>query len=97
MKIELMPDSAVCLSETCIYNRECANHASAGDYRTEDGFTPELDLQGNQWVCLTADRPTGLTEEYRYYGATPNNIEELGQGFITLDELRQKMLPDYNI
>lgn len=31
-----------CDSNTCPYQRECANHATAGDFRMEGGLTPNL-------------------------------------------------------
>jgi hypothetical protein len=52
MKIKTEPkglyNAIICLEETCLYRKNCANHVSAGDFRSEDGFTPELNLkQGN--------------------------------------------------
>jgi hypothetical protein len=50
----------VCLaaSNTCPYTSTCANHNSAGDFRTEDGFTPNLSRETNSngfRECVTAD------------------------------------------
>jgi hypothetical protein len=32
----------ICENSDCPFKRECSNHSSAGDFRTEDGFSPEL-------------------------------------------------------
>ncbi|MHC4188431.1 MAG: hypothetical protein ACYSUB_01980 [Planctomycetota bacterium] len=40
-----------CLDEKCLHSRECANHTSAGDFRTEDGSTPNLTKTDEEWVC----------------------------------------------
>lgn len=37
----------------CNYTRTCANHRTAGDFRSEDGFTPRLRLVNNEVVCDT--------------------------------------------
>lgn len=35
----------------CPFDRECANHISAGDYRTESGLTSDLHRVGKHWEC----------------------------------------------
>jgi hypothetical protein len=35
----------------CVSTRECANHETAGDFRTEDGLTPDLRQVGGAWEC----------------------------------------------
>lgn len=35
-----------CLSETCSMRRECAQHTTAGDFRTDDGIAPMLVKNG---------------------------------------------------
>ena len=44
-----------CQSKKCPLRKECANHCTAGDFRMEDGGTPELhrfpDAKGDQWEC----------------------------------------------
>lgn len=39
-----------CRSE-CPLDRECANHTTAGDFRSEDGFTPNLKKVNGVWMC----------------------------------------------
>lgn len=40
---------------SCPFTRECANHCTAGDFRSESGMTPNLRLaefsSPNQWYC----------------------------------------------
>lgn len=36
----------------CRFTRDCANHRTAGDFRTEDGLTPDLSKDSNNnWMC----------------------------------------------
>lgn len=49
----------VCKSRYCRYERECANHLTAGDFRTEDGFTPRIcKSENDKWLCTTIDAPS---------------------------------------
>ncbi len=48
--LKIYPQGGIdCLATTeqCSLIRECSNHYTAGDYRSESGFTPALDLDGN--------------------------------------------------
>lgn len=40
-----------CEDNRCPLRTKCANHSSAGEFRMEDGLTPELKLIGNNWEC----------------------------------------------
>lgn len=40
-----------CMTDSCPYTRECANHTTAGDFRTEDGRTPNLILEDENVFC----------------------------------------------
>ena len=59
MKIQTDPKELYrvvnCLEQGCRYRRTCANHTSAGDFRSEDGFSPELHLRRGQLYCDTID------------------------------------------
>ena len=46
-----------CRMETCPFCRECANHCTAGDFRTEGGFTPQLTVEIEKVFC------TGVAED----------------------------------
>lgn len=39
------PDSS------CPYTRDCANHRTAGDFRTEGGWSPDLQYFFGDWLC----------------------------------------------
>lgn len=41
----------ICFAANCARRAYCANHQTAGDYRTEDGMTPNLVLRDGQWLC----------------------------------------------
>lgn len=52
VSVELFGMSPTCLSETCHLQKDCASHCSAGDFRSEDGFTPDLRPEDvNTWTC----------------------------------------------
>jgi len=64
VKIEAaMPngDGAIICEDDCVYSRECANHTSAGEFRSEGGFTPELSVNERmECFCRTKERPVSL-------------------------------------
>ena len=95
MKIELeFYGDPFCLSKTCVFNRECANHETAGDYRSEDGFKPEIVEINGEYYCNTADQlPKDDDRLYRI----PNNYDKLDYGILTLKELQINSIIDYNI
>lgn len=42
----------VCCSETCQLRSECSNHSTAGDFRSESGFAPNLLRERDgSWTC----------------------------------------------
>lgn len=84
MKISL--DKYGCCTASCVYSRECAQHESAGDFRSESGFTPQL----NTSECFTADQKARVER----YNTVPENVESLGMGFIPLERI---LHPDYEI
>jgi len=47
----------LCEDEGCPERHECANHCTAGDYRTEDGLTPDLRYTEKSWEC--SQKPEG--------------------------------------
>lgn len=79
MKIELDSYNC-CTTDKCFFRRECAQHKSAGDFRSESGFAPEINFNSSQssWECLTAD------EKPKICGAEtlPENVDKLGSGFL---------------
>lgn len=53
MKIQLDTSYSApqCMTQSCPYIRECANHIGAGEFRTEDGRTPNLTLEDGNVFC----------------------------------------------
>lgn len=77
LKIEI-DEYASCKTKQCSYWRDCACHSSAGDYRMEDGFTPEVffETDTNEFFCKTASEPN-----IRKDTLLPSNYNELGYGY----------------
>ena len=47
--------STLCESNDCQYQKDCANHSSAGCHREDSGFSPILILEdNNQVVCMSS-------------------------------------------
>lgn len=44
-----------CKADDCQQERECANHFTAGDFRSEDGMTPDLAVTTDAWYCTKKD------------------------------------------
>ncbi len=84
MKIKL-DEYGCCESATCGFRKECAQHGSAGDFRSEDGFTPEF----SETECRTADA-TPDEEEYRATGRMHPKPFPSERGFVSLERLRNK-------
>lgn len=78
-----------CLDNGCPYKRECANHRTAGDYRSEGGFTPDLFEDNGQFFCRTKTLPANQEISY---GSFPS--ESMGQGELIFKdgELRHNEL-----
>lgn len=69
------------MSRTCIYCYSCANHDTAGDFRSESGISPRLILLENGRVdCNTKHLPSN--EDVRYETIP---LEEHNQGMVILN------------
>lgn len=70
-----------CESRTCPFARECAQHRTAGDFRSEDGFSPDITLSGEKHaICGTFSQPI-LPDDLQ---CLPANYHELDRGFVPL-------------
>jgi hypothetical protein len=49
--IEILPGGTPICHASCRHEKECASHMSAGDFRSEDGFTPNLMARMGEWTC----------------------------------------------
>ena len=61
MKIKVEPKdtckAVICLDKGCPWIRVCANHCTAGDFRSEDGSRPLLSLRNGEIHCQTIHSP----------------------------------------
>jgi hypothetical protein len=80
--------SYICESESCAFNRECANHATAGQFREEGGFSPELHEENGEFFCFTQGEE--VDPEVSRIGAFPANSDRLGQGFLSYKDGKWK-------
>lgn len=48
--------SVECESIICQFRGQCANHFTAGDFRSEGGFSPILSIRNGEVHCDTADQ-----------------------------------------
>lgn len=53
LKVNVDDDSKtpICIEQGCPFWNKCAQHETAGDYRSEGGFTPDLYHKNGEWVC----------------------------------------------
>lgn len=82
MQIPVKSNSLICLSETCPFRSECANHTTAGDFREEGGFTPELFEEAGKVFCHTRTKEVDTSTKF---GIFPVGVDKLGRGFLFLD------------
>jgi len=59
VSVKIYGDYPACLDVTCPFKQNCANHTTAGDYRTEDGLTPDLVKTDAGWKCNRCPGQTG--------------------------------------
>lgn len=75
MKIDVEPKgtcpAVLCRQENCKWDRVCANHISAGDFRSEGGPRPILKLLSGEVHCDTFHSPGNGCE----YHEEPVNVD----------------------
>jgi len=72
----LSKDFPECRDDTCPHRRNCANHCSAGDFRTEDGSTPDLkETASGNWQCSKDPKAIGMGARLRG-GGTVTKIRD---------------------
>ena len=57
--VEVHGEYPACLADDCPRHKECANHTSAGDFRSLDGDTPTLTKVGSEWLCTKCPEHSG--------------------------------------
>jgi hypothetical protein len=94
MKVELKiyeQGGIDCLSKDCAFRKECANHETAGDYRSEDGFTPDLYEKNGGYFCNTFDeRIMDIDFTYATCDRYPANYNQLSRGALNKKNLEAK-------
>ncbi len=72
-------DGIICVSKECRNKKECAQHESAGDFRTEDGFTPEWyrDTATGRLFCtrLETESLGSITPQWTIYTGPYDEVE----------------------
>ena len=75
MKIEVEPkekySAIICIQKNCRWDKVCANHSSAGDFRSEGGPRPLLKLMNGELHCDTFHSPGDGYEPHE----TPVNVD----------------------
>jgi hypothetical protein len=69
----------ICKSHDCQFEACCANHETAGDFRTMDGFTPALVRHGPEWGCETMGALLDSVDRHECMPCAPHG-EVLGLG-----------------
>ncbi len=81
-KFELISNdgNTVCFDKDCPYKRDCANHASAGEFREEGGFSPYLEIGENVKQVICWSKYSIMSKESTFYGgeAIPSNSSTNG-------------------
>lgn len=84
INIEIWGMAVICNDEDCPNRRECTNHQSAGDFRSDAGLRPELagiDVVNEVAWCSTRDAV--IEEDSFEYGS-----------MVTLDEVGSQLALD---
>lgn len=50
---DILPSGLIDCKESCPWERKCANHFTAGDFRTEDGLRPLIIKVDDALLCKT--------------------------------------------
>ena len=88
--IEIFTCGALQCNDECIFSGSCAIHKTAGEFRSEDGFSPEIRLEDDIFFCDSKDQPSRYTE----YGTVPLNHDALSSGLLRMEA--GKAVPIYN-
>ncbi len=76
-----------CQDKNCLFKRECSLHETAGQFRSEDGFTPEIIMWDDGTnECMTKDRLPDRKwhKDEIFQRNIPNNIDELWRGSLCI-------------
>lgn len=75
MKLTLDGKFLNCNSGDCPFRRECAQHETAGDFRSEGGFSPVVEKQNDDYICLTRNAEVDFESSHGIFPdpLPPNN------------------------
>lgn len=79
-----------CLETYCLYRKTCANHTSAGDFRSEDGFSPELTVVNGDVHCKTREEIPFERESNYSNEWYPVNYDNLNRGLVLWTDIEKK-------
>lgn len=88
MKLVILQKSLVCDSTDCRYDKSCANHESAGQYRTESGFTPKIESYESAYRCLSVniepekEEPNVFEDGSPAYPSDPVPVNHPSRGMV---------------
>ena len=87
-----------CESDSCTLRKECTNHCTAGDYRSDYGVRPELcalemkpGSSTGTVFCKTYNISEVDSEKYGYDSITHPERVTMGE-YVTYDEISSQMM-----
>lgn len=84
---ELYP-AVICMQENCPWDRVCANHTTAGDFRSEGGSRPILVLRNGVVHCETFHSPgDGYEPHETPVNTAPSSKDQWGNAIVCWREL----------
>jgi hypothetical protein len=86
-KLRIINNYVSCESANCKFRSECAIHYSAGDFRSEDGFTPRMFREKGVFYCSTIN-----SSDHKSARCVPAEVDKLGRGgIIELERLKEEL------
>jgi hypothetical protein len=73
-----------CASTECPFVHECAQHETAGDFRSESGFSPKIKEVEGEWMCETRDTEVDKEHDAVEYHTLP--IGTYNEGYVYLTD-----------
>lgn len=75
-----------CCDEKCVFKRECSQHRTAGDFRAEDGFRPDIKfILDEGFCCFTKNVHPYITSLNE---CLPTGFESMSAGALTNGDLK---------
>lgn len=87
MRNVILDKTLICQTKDCLFNRECANHETAGDFRSEGGFTPQVTRCCDGFKCHTINAEADEDYPFRI-GSYPKGVTSQGMLYLEKGELK---------